>query len=277
MNDLASRWADLRLTDEESHPMAIGASSSFLPTASIQMCVMEKLMSSHMINLEAFRSVMKSIWRVHHGTRFELVRENVFDIQFRSLLENNKVLLLGHWTFEKGLLVLVPLTETDRPDLVEFTYCSFRIQVHNVPFQLQTREMGVRFGEVVGRVEVVSGEDTLSLIGPFLCIRVCIDVRQPLRRSITIQVFAASTIWGPIRYERLSDFCYYSSGTLESRMWGSPVSCLIVFTGSYGGWLGRLFHGIVRHPTGAVRRPDWWPLQVQRRFQGTLRPDMHQI
>lgn len=58
-------------------------------------------------------------------------------------------LLIGAWTFNKGLFVLVSPTAMDRSEAMDFCYCSFWVQVHNVSFGCLTWDMAGRIAGVL--------------------------------------------------------------------------------------------------------------------------------
>lgn len=119
---------------------------------------------------------MKNILRVHHLTRFEVVRDNVYIIQFRSFMEKNQILNSGPWTFDNALLVLISPSVADRPDTMAFTHCSFWVQVHNISFKHLTRDVALLLGGAIGLVKEMGGEDTFCWIGTFVRIRLRTDI-----------------------------------------------------------------------------------------------------
>lgn len=103
----------------------------------------------------------------------DLIGDNVFVAKFKIALEMNRVFRSGPWTFDKSLVVLVVPTDVDDPMSLSFTTTSFWVQIQRVPFKFLTRDMAIKLGQYIGRVEEV---------GPVMRVRVALDKSKPLRR-----------------------------------------------------------------------------------------------
>lgn len=73
MDDLLSRWKKFDLTVKEDAEIDVRDKDkeSLLSTSNVQVCVVAKVMVSKRVNSDAFKSVMKSVWKVHESTRIE--------------------------------------------------------------------------------------------------------------------------------------------------------------------------------------------------------------
>lgn len=208
MEDIIAGCGNLNLRSEENETVTIDEGKPIMTSENVQLCTVGKIHTNKRISVEAFKSVMKSVWNVHDSTRIETIGMNIFVFLFKSLREKIRVLNSGPWTFNKSFLVLSSPTATDQPLEMNFNICAFWVQVHNIPFECMLKEMAVLLGGKLGEVEEVECEGPGGWAGPFLRTRVKIDISKPLRRGMKIRSSEGKYLWYPIRYEKLLDFCY---------------------------------------------------------------------
>lgn len=70
-----NQWQNLALMEEESTGVLVPADVPFLDESSIQLCAVGKILSSKVVNVDAFRNVMLSVWSVHGSTQIETLGE----------------------------------------------------------------------------------------------------------------------------------------------------------------------------------------------------------
>ncbi|XP_022158861.1 uncharacterized protein LOC111025324 [Momordica charantia] len=127
MNELVDLWKGLDLSDEKNEVVQVGYESNLLSADSVELCAVAKVLLTRRISADAFRLVMKSLWR-----------------------------------FDKSLVILVSSNAADRPSDLQFTTVSFWVKIHNVPFQYMTREVAVQLDSVLGFVEGFDCGDRLN-------------------------------------------------------------------------------------------------------------------
>lgn len=151
---------------------------------------------------------MIAIWRVHNLTKIVMAGDNIFFIQFRSTLEKARVMAEGPWTFDRALIILKLPSISESINSLAFTDTPIWIQVHNIPFKCLTRKMAFVLGAKIGKVEEVDCDDNDNWTGPFMRIRINIEVHRPLMRGLKLRVSESDALWCPIVYEKLPDFCH---------------------------------------------------------------------
>lgn len=97
IEDLVERWKTWELTEKEGKVVDAIDGDVFFSNEDIDLCLVTKVISSKRANCDAFRSVMRSVWRVHHNTIFVSAGNNVFFLSSLRL----------KWK-RQGLLVQVP-------------------------------------------------------------------------------------------------------------------------------------------------------------------------
>lgn len=241
MDDILLSWKTLNLTENEEKEVDIrnNVKESFLSSVNIQLCTVAKVLTSKKVNVEAFRAVMISVWMVHKSTKIELAGDNIFVIQFRSMLEKSRVLVEGPWTFDRALIILQSPKDVETIGNMKFSKTSIWIQIHNVPFNCLTRDMAKILGEKIGTVEDIDSNDCDVWSGPFMRIRVVIDIEKPLQRGLKLRVSDTDFNWCPIMYEKLPDFCHTCGviGHSQRECQAISLSGKSADKSNYGDWL----------------------------------------
>lgn len=91
---------------------------------------------------------------------------------------------------------------------IDFHYTSFWIQIHNLPVNCLSCEIAQKLGEMIGNVEEIDCDGTSRWTGPFMRIRIQMDVTLPLRHGCKLRTNEGKEVWCPIQYEKLPDFCF---------------------------------------------------------------------
>lgn len=189
MNDLVERSQSLQLTECEEKEFIVSDEDTgicFSPD-DVKLCLVAKVLSNRKINFESFKYAMKTIWRVNESTRIEVASSNVFVIQFRSMMDKRYVLMEGPWTFDRAIILMKQPQANDNLANMTFNETSMWVQIHNVPFKCMTRAMAKFLGTSIGNVEEIECDDGNKLTGPFMRLRVTIDISKPLRRGVKVK------------------------------------------------------------------------------------------
>ncbi|KAK7844044.1 hypothetical protein CFP56_011634 [Quercus suber] len=84
---------------------------------------------------------------------------------------------------------------------------AFWVQIHNLPFPLQTVETAFSIGETIG--PVIKLKDLSEMLGAnFVRVRVIVDVSKPLCRGRKIYWDTECEGWAAFMYESLPNICY---------------------------------------------------------------------
>lgn len=140
-------------------------------------------------------------------------------------LNQNKT-RLEFWTTHHGLLEIELSWSQDfdaskRPTDVHFDHMSIWARILNLPFELMNDKWGWKIAEMVGTVEKVEVDAQHRAWGPYLRVKVKIDITKPLRRGIAL--FSSkrkTTEWYEVRYEKVPNYCY-SCGIVDH----SSIEC----------------------------------------------------
>ena len=91
------------------------------------------------------------------------------------------------WTFNQHLLVLKRVTAEDQVDKVALDHVSFWVQLHNLPIGFHTSKIVQGIGDYVGTFLASDVNNFSGTWRNFLRVRVSIDIRNLLKRRMTIK------------------------------------------------------------------------------------------
>ncbi|KAK4407707.1 hypothetical protein Sango_0351700 [Sesamum angolense] len=85
---------------------------------------------------------------------FKLIEGDRFLLKFFHIMDRDRVLDRCSWAYEKKLLVLAPKV-ADNPNLVDLSWCDFRIHIHGLPLGKMTRDVAAFIGNNLGKYKEV--------------------------------------------------------------------------------------------------------------------------
>ncbi|KAF4400882.1 hypothetical protein G4B88_004425 [Cannabis sativa] len=106
-------------------------------------------------------------------------------------------------------MILCPLSVLSKVSFNSFTINPFWVQVNRLPFLSKSKSLARVIGNLIGDFLEVHDDSLNEGWGPFLRIRVGIDVSKPLLRGQMVTLpWLQDELWIEYRYERMLDFCY---------------------------------------------------------------------
>uniref|UniRef100_A0A803QD77 Zinc knuckle CX2CX4HX4C domain-containing protein n=1 Tax=Cannabis sativa TaxID=3483 RepID=A0A803QD77_CANSA len=169
-----------------------------------------KLLTNRHFNPEAFKNRLKQMWPERFSINILEKEPNFFTVEFGCFGDRRRVLIGQPWHFDYKLIVMTPLEAGSVVTVESLTTTPFWIQVSGIPFLKRSRALAQRLGEVLGRFIEVDTTSLKETWGPYLRVRIEIDVTQPLPRGTGFQFQGmAAPVWLEFRFENLPDFCHY--------------------------------------------------------------------
>ncbi|KAL0283171.1 UNVERIFIED_CONTAM: hypothetical protein Sangu_2906700 [Sesamum angustifolium] len=204
-SDLSGLGASLSLTEEEEAglvlPMGLWHSKPLIQG----FFVVGRIISQKAFHSEALQNTLKLAFNTVRGFEFKMIEGDRFLLKFLHILDRDRVLERCPWAYDKQLLVLTPV---DDSNLVDLNWCEFHIHVHGLPLGKMTKEIAAFIGNKLGKFRDVEldggGEDW----GSYIRIRVVIDITKPLIRALKIRTVLGDEQLVTFTYERLLNFCY---------------------------------------------------------------------
>ncbi|XP_073153566.1 uncharacterized protein [Henckelia pumila] len=216
-DEIAKRVGKLKLSIVE--PIIIPAELTTFGQQKMESCLVAKVMSAKAVNRETFRAQMPRILQAKKQVIIEVIGENLFLLDFASLIDRRHALYDGPWTFFKDLVIFKAPLGLQKPNDMVFEEVPIWVQVHNIPIAFMHSKIIRNIAERLGRVlEIDSGEDG-RCTGKFARVRVVLDFHKPLKQGIWITPEnTTEEVCILLLYERLPNFCFMC-GRLGHTLW----------------------------------------------------------
>uniref|UniRef100_A0A803P401 Zinc knuckle CX2CX4HX4C domain-containing protein n=1 Tax=Cannabis sativa TaxID=3483 RepID=A0A803P401_CANSA len=214
MDDLTNTLsANLHLTDVETKIHSFSEPSELPedenrdePSAFLAV----KLLTTRHFNPEAFKKRLREMWPERFSINIMEKESNFFTVEFGCFGDRRRILIGQPWHFDYKLIVMSPLEAGSVTTADMLTSTPFWIQVSGIPFLKRSRALAKKLGEVLGRFIEVDTASLKESWGPYLRVRIEIDVTQPLPRGTGFHFQGmAAPVWLEFRFENLPDFCHF--------------------------------------------------------------------
>uniref|UniRef100_A0A803Q947 Reverse transcriptase domain-containing protein n=1 Tax=Cannabis sativa TaxID=3483 RepID=A0A803Q947_CANSA len=138
--------------------------------------------------------------------------DGLFMVTFGCEGDKGRVLEGQPWHFAQSITVFAapdtsfPIT----PDTLH--YVPFWVQVYGIPFMCKSYELARFIASEVGDLIEVDKDTVREGTGPYLTLRILLDVNLPICRGMNIRFIRMGREfikWLDFKYERLPDFCFY--------------------------------------------------------------------
>ncbi|GMY34303.1 hypothetical protein FCV25MIE_29545 [Fagus crenata] len=216
-NDLVEEWRNFSLTENEALGLTIEDDAMGSSKAMGSHALLGKLLTEKYFNKEAFKATMLRLWGVSRGITVQGIGDNLFVFNFKDEFERCRVQNGSPWLFDNYLLMLKEFDGSCPASQIQFSHCSFWVQLHGVPLFYMTKQTGERIGNTVGSVVEVDVPESGVSWGLSLRVRLYLDVTKPIPRGRMVTFKSLGQMWVSFRYERLPWICFLSGilGHLE--------------------------------------------------------------
>ncbi|KAF3949714.1 hypothetical protein CMV_024449 [Castanea mollissima] len=205
---LEELWKKITFSEEEKGALSVNAQDVARSKEQAQFSLLFKLQTNREFNKEAFKSTIQQLWRGSQRVTIKDVGNNIFLAIFGTEEHMNDILDRSPWSFEKKLVMVKRFTNDPSPENVSFQRSPFWIRVFNIPIKSMNATVERYTANEIGVPLLVDAPKSGLAWGPFLCIRVDIDITKPLMRGKMLQVEGMEEGWVHFKYERLPIYCY---------------------------------------------------------------------
>ncbi|XP_074355733.1 uncharacterized protein LOC141695383 [Apium graveolens] len=139
------------------------------------------------INFKAMQNVLASLWRPKEGMEIHDIGGHRYSFVFYHILDMQKVVEGGPWTFEQSLLAYHRLEGNEDPHLVNLHTSDMWVQVYDLPKGFNSEQIFMNIGNFVGKFVK---SDPANLSGGWRMnarVRVTMDLDKPLKRRMRIK------------------------------------------------------------------------------------------
>ncbi|XP_021775173.1 uncharacterized protein LOC110739027 [Chenopodium quinoa] len=178
-DDIVSRYANLKLDDEDEGVVDLGVVESSSLTKKFHLSLIGRLVTERPYNVEAFKNTMMKVWALQDNLVIRVLGPNLYAFQFFHWRDKEKVKAGRPWCFDNLLLVLREVEGDEQPEKIPLFHCLFWVRIQFLSFNCRSdedvKELVANWGEVL-ELE----EDTLGL-DRFRRAKIMINVAKPLR------------------------------------------------------------------------------------------------
>ncbi|KAK4423128.1 hypothetical protein Salat_1895400 [Sesamum alatum] len=132
-----------------------------------------------------------------------------FLLRFNHVIDRNRALEGCPWSFEKNVIILSGIGETENLLRVDLDWCEFHVYVHELPLSMINLGVAMLIGNRIGRFRDMDMDDIGCAWGATLRLRVAVNVNRPLPRAMQIVSTVGDEFLLHLIYERLPNFCYF--------------------------------------------------------------------
>ncbi|KAK1663576.1 hypothetical protein QYE76_051735 [Lolium multiflorum] len=209
MEGVEGMMKGLRLSEAERSGVKIGGRRGEGKGVLAESQAIGKLMAEKPAYEEAMENALGPLWCPMKGIDCKDLGDNLFLFTFHQAGGKKKAVDGGPWTFDKQLLVLEEYDPSKNLDDYAFTHIPIWVRIFKLPLGLMDRATGESVGNQIGEYMETGGIEDGLAVGKFLRVKVRKNILQPLMRGTMVEINETGrTIWCPLQYEYLPDFCY---------------------------------------------------------------------
>jgi hypothetical protein len=213
--------ANLRLTAAESAAVVIDDVED-LELVDPDRVFVGKVLSLNILHIETIKSAMKPAWVNPRGLTFNPAGDNLFVAEFGSRADRDRVMDGSPWRVGKHAVLLKIFDTNVSPVDVVFDRLALWARIPKLPTRLMRSDRGFEMANPIGLVRKIEADEKGRCWGPYMRIRVELNVNEPLLRCVTVTSSRLQTTTTyDIQYERLPYYCF-SRGLLGHSMLVCP-------------------------------------------------------
>ena len=199
---LEDLWNKLSLTEDEKSKVVIEKDWIEEIAEARRNCLIGKLLTKRILNLEVMRSVLHKVWKLEGGLEIKEVDDKVHVFQFQDETEKDRVLVRQPWSFNKSLIVFKEFDGLSLLDSINMEWCPFWVQIHGLPFGMMNKKIKIVIREAIREVFDVETNYEQVAWGKWLRVRVNINVQKLLKKGKLISVEGGRKMLILFKYER---------------------------------------------------------------------------
>lgn len=198
----------MRLSAAEKKGIKVSAGATTVPGSSLPQAI-GRVFAERLVSADGLAQTLGKIWCPIKGVACKDLGENHFLFTFMQGSGKRRALDEGPWMFGKDLVIMVDYEEEKTLEEITFAYTPIWVRVSKMPLGMMNKATGEAIGKEMGQFLSMDKEEDNTAVGQYLWIKVKIDIRKPLMRGVTLYVGKEEkSVWCPVVYEFLPDFCY---------------------------------------------------------------------
>ncbi|KAK5774548.1 hypothetical protein PVK06_042403 [Gossypium arboreum] len=124
-------------------------------------------------------------------------------------MDMDRVISGAHWTFNNHLLMIYRIEEGDNSMKVHLILAKFWVQIHDVLSGFFSEPLARQLGDFIRKFLEYDSVCLEKGMQNCLLMRVCLDVKRPLKRKKRVMFSLGICGYVNFKYERLTLFCFF--------------------------------------------------------------------
>ncbi|KAL0416666.1 UNVERIFIED_CONTAM: hypothetical protein Slati_3498500 [Sesamum latifolium] len=176
-----------KLTDDEDDPMLLPSGLWCGQAESHKLCLVGRLLSNRPYRFEALCSSIQSMLLSIKGMDIQQLQDGRFLLRFNNIIDKQRALEGCPWSFEKNILILGEIGESENPMHVDLDLCDFHVHIHDLPLNMVNLGVATLIGNRLGVFRDMDADDVgCSWGGATVRIWVGLNVTRPLKRVLKL-------------------------------------------------------------------------------------------
>lgn len=160
------------------------------------------------IKFEDLRSKLDKLWKPIGNWKAVPIGKGFFEFSFSSIEDLRKVLSVGSWSLDQGLLRLFQWSPDFNPAKVKQTNTQCWVRILGLPQEYWRPKIIFAIARGIGVPLSLDDATSNRVLGHFARVLVDVDLAQPLRDRIMVERKGFAFLVD-IQYERLPNFCSF--------------------------------------------------------------------
>ncbi|XP_074337126.1 uncharacterized protein LOC141674299 [Apium graveolens] len=146
---LEEMYSRITLEDEDEGGVDIGGEEGVVEAQ--KFILIGRFLTEKIVNFNAMQNMMASLWRPKEGMEVHDLGGFRYSFVFYHVLDLQRVLEGGPWSFEQSTLVCHQLSGNEDPHTVQLKETNMWIQVYNIPSGFIFENVLKSIGNSIGR------------------------------------------------------------------------------------------------------------------------------
>lgn len=163
------------------------------------LAIIGKVWAEKSVNSNALIDMMRKVWNPKCGVEANCIEKNTYFFQFHHWRDKEYLMDNQPWHFDRHIMVLSDVIEDYKPSEMNLFFVPFWVRVYDLPIKGRFNEANAKIlGDKIGTFIKVDKSDVIG-INKSLRLRVMVDVREPLKKEVSLTMRGGVKIRFPFK------------------------------------------------------------------------------